>query len=56
MILKSGEPFWSNTRRAPNPLTFDPNDDLHMDFVFSFANLLAFAIGIPYNRDKDDVR
>ena len=42
----SGAAFWSGPKRAPTPLTFDPNDPTHMSFVIAGANLHAFNYGI----------
>jgi hypothetical protein len=36
---EEGEPFWGGSRRVPTPLTFDPTDSLHMDFVVAAALL-----------------
>lgn len=49
---KDGQPFWSGPKRAPSPIRYDPNDPLHVHFVTSCANLIAFTLGIPANRDK----
>ncbi|KAK9467961.1 hypothetical protein V1512DRAFT_236239 [Lipomyces arxii] len=40
-----GSPFWSGPKRAPTPLTFDPNNEIHMSFVVAGANLHAFNYG-----------
>jgi ubiquitin-activating enzyme E1 len=44
---KEGQPFWSGPKRAPSPLTFSADDAIHMEFVFSYANLLAANLNIP---------
>lgn len=51
-----GQPFWSGPKRAPDPLTFDANDALHLGFVMSCANLIAFNLGIPQVRDTNIVQ
>lgn len=43
----NGEPFWSGSKRAPTPLTFDFNDQNHLDFIVGGASLRAFNYGIP---------
>jgi ubiquitin-activating enzyme E1 len=43
---ETGVPFWSGPKRAPDPVTFDANDELCFDYVFATANLLAFNLGI----------
>lgn len=37
-----GQPFWSGTKRPPQPILFDLNDSAHIDFIESAANLRAF--------------
>jgi len=41
MITSTGTPFWSGPKRAPAPIKFNTDDQLHMDFVISAANLRA---------------
>ena len=48
---KEGQPFWSGPKRAPGHIEFDAGNVMHMDFVASYANLIAVAMGIPENRD-----
>uniref|UniRef100_U5EX66 E1 ubiquitin-activating enzyme n=1 Tax=Corethrella appendiculata TaxID=1370023 RepID=U5EX66_9DIPT len=48
----SGQPFWSGPKRCPQPITFDWNEDLHVDYVHAAANLKAIIYGIPQNRDR----
>ena len=42
----SGAPFWIGPKRAPIPLLFDPNNELHVDFVESAAHLRACNYGL----------
>ena len=51
-----GQPFWSGPKRAPDPLTFDANDSLHLNFVNACANLIAFNLGIEQVRNIEHVR
>jgi len=53
---KHGQPYWSGPKRAPDPISFDPNDDLHLDFVIACSNLVAYTLGVPQNRDRVQVR
>ena len=46
-----GKPFWTNPRRTPHPLDFDPSNDLHRQFIVSTANLWAFIWKLPQCRD-----
>lgn len=48
---KDGQAFWSGPKRAPHPIPFNPEDPLHVHFITSCANLIAFTLGIPQNRD-----
>ena len=48
---KDGNPFWSGPKRAPHPIHFDASDPLHVHFVESCANLIAFNLNIPQNKD-----
>lgn len=50
---KDGHLFWSGPKRAPSPVYFNPEDPLHVHFVTACANLIAFNLGIPQNRNKD---
>ncbi|XP_072747633.1 ubiquitin-like modifier-activating enzyme 1 [Anoplolepis gracilipes] len=54
-VTSSGQPFWSGPKRCPNPLVFDVNDPLHMDYIVAGANLKAKVYGIPINRDREEV-
>jgi ubiquitin-activating enzyme E1 len=42
----TGAPFWSGTKRAPSPATFDAADPLHLGFVTATAELLAANLGV----------
>ncbi|KAJ3186739.1 SPS-sensor component ptr3 [Gaertneriomyces sp. JEL0708] len=52
-VTSSGTPFWAPPKRAPEPLVFDPEDSLHLDFVVTAANLHAFNYGIKGRVDKE---
>jgi ubiquitin-activating enzyme E1 len=45
-VSSSGQPFWSGPKRAPDPLKFDPKNEMHFGFVVAAANLHAFNYGI----------
>ena len=52
MKTTAGAPFWSGTKRAPTPLTFDPSSPLHLDFIVSAANLQAAVYGLKGCQDR----
>ena len=56
---KDGKPFWSLPKRAPEPLKYDPKNELHSKFIAAAACLRAtvFNIEIPFKvpRDPDSV-
>ncbi|KAL4461677.1 hypothetical protein ABPG72_016686 [Tetrahymena utriculariae] len=53
---ESGQPFWSGPKRPPIPIKFDTNDDIHVDFIQSAANVFAFIFGLPYCHDREYVK
>ncbi|KAI8149195.1 ubiquitin-activating emzyme E1 [Fennellomyces sp. T-0311] len=52
-VTSTGQPFWSGPKRAPEPIVFDPNNPIHMDFVVFGANLHAFNYGLKGETDRD---
>jgi ubiquitin-activating enzyme E1 len=48
-LTKSGAPFWSGTKRFPNALEFDANNEMCLTFIESAARLWAqvFQIKVP---------
>lgn len=52
---KEGAPFWSGPKRCPSAIPFDVNNKDHIGFVVAYANLIAFSLKIPENRDFDSV-
>ncbi|XP_018573299.1 ubiquitin-like modifier-activating enzyme 1 isoform X1 [Anoplophora glabripennis] len=51
-LTSTGQLFWSGPKRCPEPLTFDVNNPLHLDYIVAAANLKATVYGIPVNRDR----
>lgn len=43
---KEGQPFWMPPKRSPSTISFDVDDDLHLLFVQSAANIFSFNFGI----------
>lgn len=48
----SGQPFWSGPKRCPKPIIFDINNTLHLDYIFTAANLRAETFNINQIRDR----
>uniref|UniRef100_A0A3Q3IDV5 E1 ubiquitin-activating enzyme n=1 Tax=Monopterus albus TaxID=43700 RepID=A0A3Q3IDV5_MONAL len=55
-VTPTGLPFWSGTKRCPHPLTFDPINNTHMDYVVAAANLYGQIYGINGTRDCESIR
>ncbi|KAK0547020.1 E1 ubiquitin-activating protein [Tilletia horrida] len=55
-VTSSGQPFWSGPKRAPKPLTFNPDEPAHLDYVISAANLHAFNYGLKGSSDPGQIR
>nr|XP_025962416.1 ubiquitin-like modifier-activating enzyme 7 [Dromaius novaehollandiae] len=51
-----GVAFWSGDRRCPHPLTFDPDDDTHVDYVMAAAHLFAQTHKILARGDRAAAR
>ncbi|XP_043258430.1 ubiquitin-like modifier-activating enzyme 1 [Colletes gigas] len=54
-VTSSGQPFWSGPKRCPDPLTFNVNDPLHLDYIVAAANLKAKVYSIPINRNREEI-
>ncbi|WVO16344.1 hypothetical protein L204_104019 [Cryptococcus depauperatus] len=50
-VNANGTPFWSGPKRAPDPLAFDINNPLDMDYLIAAANLHAYNYGLKGERD-----
>jgi len=50
----SGAPFWSPPKRFPSVVNFDPEDQMHMNFIIAAANLKAQIYNVPgYTPQRD---
>ncbi|XP_062356447.1 ubiquitin-like modifier-activating enzyme 7 [Cinclus cinclus] len=47
-----GVAFWAGDRSCPHPLTFDPDNDTHLDYVLAAAHLFAQVHRVPPCRDR----
>ena len=45
-MTSSGQPFWSGPKRCPVPVFFDWNDEEHVNFIVSAAQLHAANYGL----------
>jgi ubiquitin-activating enzyme E1 len=41
-----GSPFWSGAKRPPKPLEYDPENEIHLNFVVTASFLKAYTSGI----------
>eukprot|EP00826_Nyctotherus_ovalis_P060721 TRINITY_DN8551_c0_g1_i2.p1 TRINITY_DN8551_c0_g1~~TRINITY_DN8551_c0_g1_i2.p1 ORF type:complete len:190 (-),score=48.40 TRINITY_DN8551_c0_g1_i2:37-606(-) len=48
---KEGQLFWTLPRRPPRELSFDPTNELHIDYVVAVAALFARVWGMPVPED-----
>ncbi|EQB60567.1 ubiquitin-activating enzyme e1 [Vairimorpha apis BRL 01] len=53
-LTKEGQPFWMPPKRAPVPINFDLNNDLHLTFVRSMANIYRDVYQIHHKRINND--
>jgi hypothetical protein len=51
-INSDGQPFWSGPKRMPEKITFNSKDPLHILFMTSAANLIAFNLRIKQEKDQ----
>ncbi|XP_074770259.1 ubiquitin-like modifier-activating enzyme 7 isoform X3 [Athene noctua] len=47
-----GVPFWTGNRSCPHPLTFNPNNDTHLEYILAAAHLFAQAHKVPPCSDR----
>jgi len=56
VVTPSGTPFWSGPKRPPAPLQFSTEDELHMAYILSAANLRAFNYGLKGSTDLEYIK
>ncbi|XP_077642346.1 ubiquitin-like modifier-activating enzyme 7 [Lonchura striata] len=47
-----GVPFWAGDRSCPHPLTFNPDNDTHLDYILAAAHLFAQVHRVPPCMDR----
>ena len=55
-LNKNGEKFWKGSKRQPNNLKFNFNDENHLNFIFSFVMILSKIVGINLNDDYENIK
>ena len=53
MTTSAGSAFWSGPKRPPAPLQFSSDDDLHVEYIRSAANLRASNYGLKGSTDLE---
>lgn len=52
-VDKNGVPFWSGTKRAPNPVDFDASNPMHVEFIVTATCLRAANYGLRVSSEDD---
>lgn len=55
-ITSTGSPFWSGSKKCPHSLKFNVNDNTHIDYVTSFANIWGQIFGITKCIDQSYIK
>ncbi|CAF0731325.1 unnamed protein product [Didymodactylos carnosus] len=55
-VTTKGERFWSGNKRCPHEIRFDPENKLHMDFIYAASTLCAEMYSIPPLKDRQEVK
>jgi ubiquitin-activating enzyme E1 len=55
-VTSSGAPFWSGPKRAPEPIVFNADNTLHLDFIAAAANIRAFNFGLKGSTDRNHIK
>eukprot|EP00003_Mantamonas_plastica_P026497 TRINITY_DN543_c0_g1_i3.p1 TRINITY_DN543_c0_g1~~TRINITY_DN543_c0_g1_i3.p1 ORF type:complete len:791 (+),score=344.63 TRINITY_DN543_c0_g1_i3:1507-3879(+) len=46
-----GSPFWGGPKRAPEPVVFNSEDELHIGFIIAAANVRASSFGLEVPKE-----
>jgi len=52
----TGSPFWFGAKKCPHSFKFDPQDELHVSYITSFANIWANIFHISYCADIQHIQ
>lgn len=52
-VTREGAPFWSGTKRAPDPISFNCKEKMHLEYVGSLAILRAQVLGVEIPKGTD---
>ncbi|GES96720.1 ubiquitin-activating enzyme E1 [Rhizophagus clarus] len=55
-VTSSGAKFWSGPKRAPDPIIFDVNNNEHVEFIVTAANLHAFNYGLKGETNREYIK
>jgi ubiquitin-activating enzyme E1 len=55
-LTKEGGKFWSGAKKCPIPITFDENNESHIEYIKACANLKADLYGISHCIDNDTIK
>ena len=54
-LTADGNLFWSGGKKCPKPIDFDINNDLHLTFIKTNAELLALSLGIQIDNIQIEI-
>ncbi|KRT80302.1 hypothetical protein AMK59_6614 [Oryctes borbonicus] len=55
-LTSTGQLFWSGPKRCPEPLTFDIDNSVHLDYIYTAANLKAEVYGLTQLRNREAIK
>ena len=48
----NGKDFWSGSRKLPHPIQFDPNNELCLNYIIKFIQILSHSLGIKLSQEQ----